>query len=78
MDTDETRMQFFKARGADIFVDQQFKTNKSSVGATSWWPSAKTLDYVWDVVLQICHAYGVEVNREIHEPRERIRFNAKG
>ena len=35
-----------------------------------WCPSAKTLDYVWDVFLQICHAYGVEVNREPRQTRE--------
>jgi hypothetical protein len=53
-----------KARRADIFVAWRSKNESGSVGATSWWPSARTmpprrgLNLVWVVVLQRCRAYG--------------------
>jgi hypothetical protein len=33
------------------------------------------LNYVWVVVLQICHTYGVEVNREPRQIRENFYTN---
>jgi hypothetical protein len=45
-----------KARRADIFVAWRSKNEPSSVGATSWWPSARTIDdecFHWAVLFML-------------------------